>query len=162
MSSRRTQRRQRIPSTPAVVLAFGLAIAAIAGPRAALAQDAAPRIFVPFGLTIEGLVSVSPGPTPATEYVVLGGVSVINPSRSFPQSFELDDWAIVDGDAVYHPAVRKSLGAIDLSAPGILFPHERFHHTITFLVPRTLKRAALQFTPQWYDQDGGRIQYCCA
>ena len=124
--------------------------------------SAAPRIFVPFGLTIEGLVSVSPGPTPATEYVVLGGVSVINPSRSFPQSFELDDWAIVDGERIYHPATRKGLGAIDLSTPGIVFPLERFHHTITFLVPRTLVHASLQFTPTWYDQDGGRIQFCCA
>lgn len=163
MSYRRTQRRQRIPSTPAVVLAFLLALAAVAALACgARAQDAAPRIRVPYGLAIEGAITVSPGPTAATEYVVLDGVSVINPSRDVAQSFELADWAIVDGERIYHPATRRGLGAIDLSTPGIVFPLERFHHTITFLVPRTLVHASLQFTPEWYDQDGGRIQFCCA
>jgi hypothetical protein len=163
MSYRRTARRRRTPSTTAVVLVFLLALLASAGSlRAARAQDAAPRIGIPYGLAIEGAVSVSPGPTATTEYVVLGNVSVINPSRDVPQSFELDDWAIVDGDHIYHPAARKGLGAIDLSAPGIVFPLEHFRHTITFLVPRTLLRASLQFTPEWYDQNGGRIQFCCA
>ncbi len=150
MSYRRIRRRQRTPSTPAAVLAFTLALAAVAGlSRGARAQEAAPRIGVPYGLAIEGAITVSPGPTAATKYVVT-------------QSFELADWAIVDGDRIYHPSTRTGLGAIDLSTPGIVFPLERFHHTITFLVPRTLVRASLQFTPEWYDQDGGRIQFCCA
>jgi len=163
MSYRRIQRRQRIPSTPAAVLAFVLTLAAVAGLScAARAQDAAPRIGVPYGLAIEGAITVSPGPTASTKYVVLDDVSVINPSHDVTQSFELADWAIVDGDRIYHPSTRKGLGAIDLSTPGIVFPLERFHHTISFLVPRTLMHASLQFTPEWYDQDGGRIQFCCA
>jgi len=150
-------------STAAVVLAGLLALVASAGsPLAARAQAIAPRIFVPYGLAIEGAVSVSPGPTATTEYVVLDNVSVINPSHDVPQSFEIDDWAIVDGDRIYHPTARKGLGAIDLSAPGIVFPLEHFRHTIAFLVPRTLLRASLQFTPEWYDQNGGRINFCCA
>jgi hypothetical protein len=159
MSERRNSRRQPIPSTTAVVLALLLAIASAGN---ASAQFAAPRIAVPYGLAIEGAVTLSPGPTPTTAYLVLGDVAVINPSHDTAQSFVLTDWAIVDGDRLYHPTPRTGLGAIDLSAPGIVFPLERFHHTITFLVPRTLIRASLQFTPQWYDQDGGRIQFCCA
>ncbi len=159
----RTFRRQRVPSTTAVVLALLLAPGlCTVWLRPASAQDVVPRVALPYGLSVQGAVSVSPGPTAATEYLVLDDVTVVNPNREMPQSYAVDDWALVDGDTIYHPTARKGLGAIDLSSPGILWPLEGFRQSITFVVPRTMRRASLQFTPLWYDERGARVQFCCA
>ena len=163
MDHRRPHRRARIPYPTAAGFVFAIALVlAVGRPGTVRADDAAPLIGVPFGLGVEGAISVTSGPTPATEYLTLGEVTVLNPNRENAQSYALADWALTDGDQVFHPTPRPGLGAIDLSAPGIVFPLERFRHTITFVVPRTTRRASLQFTPQWYDDTGARVQFCCA
>ena len=117
------------------------------------------RVAIPLGLTA-GFSSTTRA-TNGTVYVTIDTVSVRNPSGVAVQFYEASDFRLLVDEREYPPVVRPGLRALDFSGSGSVRPNEPLRVTLTFEVPSGTSNAELEFLPHWFDDNGGRVAFCC-